>query len=484
MSIQSDRQTVILIGGAAGVGSGDMLKANNLSDVVSASTSLKNIHGAGTYYYSIYDYTNASQRAGTADATTPLQNALNAIETAMKANDGGRYVLDLLDSILRIDGPLVSTNSNNAQITLPALDIFADAQCTLVIRGTEQTGNTYSVIGTIPVPIKGAIIRSTLTTGGGTLPSVIAGRAPTGASWLFSSINLVFENIEIQTVVNPLIGGLNVGLIDSFEGLNFSVTTGIYTVTDVTTPTHSDAIGVTGPARSNGVGNSFHNVGVIGFYTGFKLNEHAEGDIMAFGCLTALEVGQTDHGLHLQRIESAHCVTTIRATGGASRLIVDFLAIEHAASGPFSPGNDVEDANNYLSGKANYAVVLAGVGPSTIFAKNAGVGFECTEFGTNVVPVWNTLSGTTPAIAFLPTPQVRTITLSGNTTFSASGMAKGYRYTLFITCDGTGRTLSFPAWTWLEGTPASIVASKGMQIDLTCTSTTAGSVFAVYGVQQ
>ncbi len=465
-------------------GGGDLLAANNLSDVATASTSLKNLHGAGVYYYSIYDYGSGSQLTGGADATAVLQNALNDIETAMKANDGGKYILDLRDTILRIDGPLVSTNSNNAQITLPALDCFTDPQCTLVIRGSAPNGNVYSVFTTIPAPTKGAIIRSTLTTGGGTKPSVIAGRAPTASSWLFSSIHLVLENIEIQTVPNPLIGGLNAGLVNSVEIRNSSVTTGIYTIDDVTTPTRADAIAFTGPGRGNGVGNYWHNVGAIGFYTGFNLNEHAEGDIMAFGCLTALEVGGADHGVHLERLECAHCVTGIRATTDVTRLIVDFMAVEHIGSGPFQTVNDIEDASNYLQGKLNYASVLGFVGPSTVFTKNGGINFECANFGSNVVPVWGTKSGTTPAITFTPTPQVSTITLSGNTTFTASGMAQGDKYTIFITCDGTWRNLTFPAWTWLEGTPATIAASKVMQIDLTCTSTTAGSVIAVYGVQQ
>ncbi len=465
-------------------GSGDLLAANNLSDVASASTSLKNLHGAGVYYYSIYDYGSGSQLTGGADATAVLQNALNDIETAMKANDGGRYILDLRDTILRIDGPLVSTNSNNAQITLPALDVFADAQCTLVIRGSAPVSESFSVIGTTPVPGKGTIIRSTLTTGGGTLPSVIAGRAPTASSWLFSNINVVFENVEIQTIANPLIGGLNCGLVNELNMTNSTVTTGIYTVADVTTPTHADAIGVTGPGIGNGVNNHYHNVGVIGFYTGFKLNEHCSGDVMAFGCLTAVELTQMNNVARLDRIVSAHCVTTLRATGGVSFINIGELDIEHAASGPFSPGNDIEDSNNYISGKCTWGAVLAGVGPSNVFAKNGGLNFECAQLGANTVPVWGTKSGTTPAITFQATPQVSTITLSGNTTFTASGMAQGYKYTIFITCDGTLRNLTFPAWTWLEGTPATIAASKVMQIDLTCTSTTAGSVVAVYGVQQ
>ncbi len=99
-------------------------------------------------------------------------------------------------------------------------------------------------------------------------------------------------------------------------------------------------------------------------------------------------------------------------------------------------------------------------------------------------PTWGTTSGTTPAIAFTNDPQIIEWTLSGNSVPTFSGMAQGRRITLLITADGSTRNLTFPSWTWLEGTPATIAAGKAMQIDLLCRSTTAGSVIAVYGVQQ
>jgi hypothetical protein len=96
---------------------------------------------------------------------------------------------------------------------------------------------------------------------------------------------------------------------------------------------------------------------------------------------------------------------------------------------------------------------------------------------------WSALSGTSPALTFGATEQALTLTLSGNTTFTASGYAQGRIITLFLTADASLRTLAFPAWTWLELSPASIAANKNMMISLICTGSTAGSVFATYGVQ-
>lgn len=97
---------------------------------------------------------------------------------------------------------------------------------------------------------------------------------------------------------------------------------------------------------------------------------------------------------------------------------------------------------------------------------------------------WGSISGTTPALVFESVKQNLTLTTSGNTTFSASGYVQGSEIDLFITeGDAVLRTLAFPSWTWLEGVPASIAASKRMRINLKCTGTTAASVFATYAVE-
>jgi hypothetical protein len=461
-------------------GSGDLLAANNLSDVASATTSRANLkaHPRGDYFYDIADYATANQRNGTDDATSAVQTALTAIETAMLANNGGRYVLWLGDAILKIDGALQTTNSNNTQLVLPALDLIDDAQCSLVIRGAAPVTSQYSVIGTIPVPTGGAVIKSTLTTGGGTRPSVMAGRAPTGASWLFSMLFLTLENVEIRTVPNPLISGLDCSYVGGLEMINSSVTTGTYTVATVTTPTTSTSVGVIAPGNSNNVYSHFHQAYVIGFYTGFRLNEHSTGDAVASGCLTGFELTDTYHGSIMTRLGSVHCAVPIRAVGGSSRWIVGLLMIERATSGAFTAANDIEDASNYLAGRCNYASVVAGVGETDLFAKNGGVNFECSAVGDNIIPVWSALSGTTPELAFVNTPKVGTLTMSGDTTFTASGYAQGRKYTLFLTGATSTRTLTFPDWTWSGTAPANLAATATLKIELVCTGSTEQSVFA------
>lgn len=96
---------------------------------------------------------------------------------------------------------------------------------------------------------------------------------------------------------------------------------------------------------------------------------------------------------------------------------------------------------------------------------------------------WSTLTGTTPALTFSATPQARTLTLSGDTTFSSSGYGQSFAYDLYLTGSGSSQALTFPGWTWVGGAPSTLAAGKHMAISLICTGSTAASVFAVYAVE-
>lgn len=444
-------------------------------------TALDGKQPVGAYFYDIANYASASQRNGTADATSAVQTALNDIETAMIASDGGRYTLWLGDAILRIDGALQTTNGNNAQLTLPALDILEKAQCTLVIKGSTPVCSVFSVIGEIPTLTKGAIIRSTLTTGGGTSPAVIGGKAPTGSSWPFTAINLVVENVVIQTISNPLISALNCEYVHTLDMRDSAVAAGqIQSVAQVTTPTTSTSTAVIGPGINNGAFSKYRNVWALGFYVGFRFNEHTTGEIYPFGCVVGLDCTQANHASNLNRLDAHHCITTVRASGGSSRWVFDTMNIEHAASGAFITTADISDPNDYLEGKGNYAVVLGGVGPDSTFTKTGGTKFEATAMGDNYTPVWSTLSGTSPALTLTGTPQVRTLQVTGNTTITASGYAQGRRYTLYLTGDSVTRNLTWPGWTWLGTAPASIASGKVLKVDLVCAGTSQANAMATY----
>jgi len=86
---------------------------------------------------------------------------------------------------------------------------------------------------------------------------------------------------------------------------------------------------------------------------------------------------------------------------------------------------------------------------------------------------------------FDSTDAIQEISISATTTFTGSNYAAGKSITLFITTDGTERTLAFPSGWIFQGTkPTSQVASKVGTLTLLCSSTTEASVRAAYAVEE
>ena len=77
------------------------------------------------------------------------------------------------------------------------------------------------------------------------------------------------------------------------------------------------------------------------------------------------------------------------------------------------------------------------------------------------------------------------ITLAGNVTFTATGFLYGSQLHLKIRCDGTGRTLAFPAgWKFLgSAAPSSIAADKTALLHLWTFGLTDADVLAQYLVE-
>ena len=86
---------------------------------------------------------------------------------------------------------------------------------------------------------------------------------------------------------------------------------------------------------------------------------------------------------------------------------------------------------------------------------------------------------------FDSTDAVQTKSISGNTTFTGSNYAAGKSITLFITTDGTLRTLAFPSgWVFQGSKPADQAASKVGTLTLLCSGTTEASVRCAYAVEE
>lgn len=92
--------------------------------------------------------------------------------------------------------------------------------------------------------------------------------------------------------------------------------------------------------------------------------------------------------------------------------------------------------------------------------------------------------GATPAIPFTGA-MILTLALTGDVSFTTTGLAAGRRVRLFITADGTPRNFTFPGgWKWIgAAAPASIAASKTGILELDSTTGADSGVIARWTVE-
>lgn len=80
--------------------------------------------------------------------------------------------------------------------------------------------------------------------------------------------------------------------------------------------------------------------------------------------------------------------------------------------------------------------------------------------------------------------EVQTLSLTGNVTFTTSNCASGKTKIIKILCDGTQRTLTFPAWIFVGATaPANIAVNKTAILTITCFGANDTGIVAGYAVQ-
>jgi hypothetical protein len=107
----------------------------------------------------------------------------------------------------------------------------------------------------------------------------------------------------------------------------------------------------------------------------------------------------------------------------------------------------------------------AGLAPATAF--------DAITYGATVDLSMLALDGT-----------FKTISLTGNLTFTTSNRANGSTVTIRLVCDSTQRTLTFPTdWKFVGSKPANIAASKVAVLSLTFFGTADADCIAAYGVQ-
>lgn len=90
--------------------------------------------------------------------------------------------------------------------------------------------------------------------------------------------------------------------------------------------------------------------------------------------------------------------------------------------------------------------------------------------------------GATTNIDFDSDP-VRTLSLTGDVTFTTSNRGTGKSVTIKILCDASIRTFTFPSWIWMGAAPLSIAANKTATLTLYCSGSTDASIVAFYNEQ-
>lgn len=175
---------------------------------------------------------------------------------------------------------------------------------------------------------------------------------------------------------------------------------------------------------------------------------------------------------------------------GALTTAVDLTARSGAATqvkaGAFGPGGE--------------AGLVLGSAADTVLGYRTAAGVWRTS-ATSVtfdgaVIITGRLTNTPPVAALTPTTGAVTLdmaavdgeylthALSGNVTYSSSNRAAGRTVTIKITCDGTLRTFTFPAWVFVGGAaPASIAANKRAILTVTFFDTTDAGAIAAYSVE-
>lgn len=215
-------------------------------------------------------------------------------------------------------------------------------------------------------------------------------------------------------------------------------------------------------ANTIGIATNATIRGSIGTYF-----SHLNGDdITGSSAIPQHGYGQAGSFSYQHFVQTRHA----SALGGTGNAWVLWLNGSTTAGASSAPGTNNFKAVDFSADNLRFYSNLGTLG----LTLTSGSGFIATQ---------EALSGTSVALNFTNAP-IKTLTLSGNTTFTTSNLAAGISVTVKVTADSSTRTLSFPGtWVWVSLTPASLVATKTAVLSLISTSTTDASVIATWAAQ-
>lgn len=172
----------------------------------------------------------------------------------------------------------------------------------------------------------------------------------------------------------------------------------------------------------------------------------------------------------------------IGAAGATFSGVVQAVAFSHATALNLTPG--------IADGSTPYAfdTTLAHTSGDLLTVENNGVVKASIDFSgaatlSNLRLAQSTLTYAATTDIDLAGDAVKSLSLTGNVTFTTSNRAANRSVTLKILCDGSDRTFTFPSWIFVGEMPAGIAANKTGILTLTAFGSNDTDIVAAYAVQ-
>jgi hypothetical protein len=305
---------------------------------------------------------------GATDDTAAIQAAIDFLNTN---NISGTIFFPV--GIYIVAGSLQDTSNSNSQLILP-----------------RRTSAMLSIrlMGPTPVPTiafkrasQGAVIKSTLTSGTG---SIIGGKVGSGAGWPVAGTSwcsVTLENLVVRAIANPTLSGVDFTYIPNNKIINCQISTNEDVISAIGSP---PTYGITEPTTTSSYGLKLppnnipdqcilDNVQIYGFYTGLLAGElcNIDNTLVVF-CKVGVEIPTALHAMRFGRIYLSDCTTLVKFTGGNSYVDMQQLDIEHSAASPAWAAvvTDIDDPNNYGHGVVRWHI-----------SDNGAVGFTLVQNG-------------------------------------------------------------------------------------------------------
>lgn len=190
----------------------------------------------------------------------------------------------------------------------------------------------------------------------------------------FSAVHPIFENIEVRTYNNPIIGGINAFNAQQLTINNVAITTGLYSV-DAGLPVHDNG-GLLCPHNGNGALTKIDDLLITGYNVLLVTGEHmnADGVILAAGAI-GVQFNGGNHATYIKHLDMMNIQTLIKVQNPGV-LHIDHLNMEFKDTTWQARVTTVDDPWSLATGQINWANTKAGVGPDKTIVVNGARGLS------------------------------------------------------------------------------------------------------------